>query len=181
MLKRKRVNVLDRIVIGNLISFLASIWLVMSCWVNTKKKAYFFQVLEAVTLCVSSVFFQAWTELSTLTLSAVRNALVMTDRYNRKLMWLFCVLIVVFGIPVNNLGLIGLLPIVATVILAICNFYLKSIRAIKWSFFVNCVMWGIFSFVIHDYVSAVTQVISCTVCLISIFRLPKEAQPYNEK
>lgn len=164
---------MNRIFIGNCISFLASIFLVMSCWVNTKKKAYLFQVLEALTLCVSSVFFMAWTELSTLTLSTVRNALVMTDHYNKKLMWVFCVLIVALGLPVNNLGLIGLLPIIATVILAICNYYLKDIRAIKWSFFFNCVMWGIFSLAIKDYVSAITQVISCTVAVLSILRLQK--------
>lgn len=167
---------MDRILTGNLISMLASVFLVLSCWVNTKRSAYLFQILEAVTLCISAVFFRAWTQLSTLTLSAIRNYLVMTERYNQRHMWIFSALVVIFGASVNNLGLLGLLPVAATVILAMCNYYLKDIVAIKWSFFLNCALWGIFSFSISDIVSGVTQVVSCTVCLVSIMRLNRSKQ-----
>ena len=162
---------MDRIVIGNMVSMLASVFLILSCWVNTKKSAYLFQILEAVTLCVSAVFFQAWTQLTTLALSALRNYLVMTERYDRKMMWIFSALVVVFGLAANNLGWLGILPVAATVILAICNYYLQDIMAIKWSFLFNCVLWGIFGFAIRDYVSGVTQAVTCCIGLVSIVRL----------
>ena len=167
----ERVDHMDRILIGNMISMLASVFLILSCWVNTKKSAYLFQILEALTLCISAVFFQAWTQLSTLTLSVLRNYLVMTERYDRRMMWIFSGLIVVFGLAVNNLGVLGLLPLVATVILAICNYYLQDIMAIKWSFLFNCVLWGIFGFAIRDYVSGITQAVTCGIGLVSIMRL----------
>ena len=71
----------------------------------------------------------------------------------------------------NNLGVLGLLPLVATVILAICNYYLQDIMAIKWSFLFNCVLWGIFGFAIRDYVSGITQAVTCGIGLVSIMRL----------
>lgn len=171
---------MDRILIGNMISMLASVFLILSCWVNTKKSAYLFQILEALTLCVSAVFFEAWTQLSTLTLSVLRNYLVMTERYDRRMMWIFSCLVVIFGLAVNNLGLLGLLPITATVILAMCNYYLQDIMAIKWSFLFNCVLWGIFGFAIRDYVSGITQVVTCCIGLLSIvklYRLRKQDGP----
>ena len=161
---------MDRILIGNMISMLASVFLILSCWVNTKKSAYLFQILE----------FEAWTQLSTLTLSVLRNYLVMTERYDRRMMWIFSCLVVIFGLAVNNLGLLGLLPITATVILAMCNYYLQDIMAIKWSFLFNCVLWGIFGFAIRDYVSGITQVVTCCIGLVSIvklYRLRKQDGP----
>lgn len=167
---------MDRILIGNMVSALASVFLICSCWVNTKKSAYLFQILEAVTLCVSAVFFQAWTQLSTLTLSALRNYLVMTERYDKRMMWIFSALVVIFGLAVNNLGWLGILPVAATVILAMCNYYLQDIMAIKWSFLFNCVLWGIFGFAIRDYVSGITQVVTCCVALVSIARLHRSRE-----
>ena len=45
------------IIIGNVISFFASIALILSCIVNDKREAYKYQVIEALILTVSSAFF----------------------------------------------------------------------------------------------------------------------------
>ncbi len=42
------------IIIGNVISFFASIALILSCIVNDKREAYKYQVIEALILTVSS-------------------------------------------------------------------------------------------------------------------------------
>lgn len=159
------------ILAGNLISAFASIFLVLSCWVSDRKRAYLLQAGESGCLCLSSVFFRSWAGLSTVFLSTVRNLLTAYGKYTNRLMWIFTVLVVALGLAVNNRGLIGLLPIAATVQLTVCNYYLKEILPIKWSFFANTVMWGIYDFAILDIVSGITQVIACLVCLVSILRL----------
>ena len=78
------------------------------------------------------------------------------------------------GLAVNNKGLIGLLPVFATVILTVCNYYAREIMAIKWSLFINIVLWAIYFFAILDVVSGITQVVIAVVTIASIFQLRLE-------
>ena len=45
------------IVIGNAISLIAGIFIILSMWVNDEKKAYKYQFLNAFILMISSIFF----------------------------------------------------------------------------------------------------------------------------
>ena len=45
------------IVIGNGISLIAGIFIILSMWVNDEKKAYKYQFLNAFILMISSYFF----------------------------------------------------------------------------------------------------------------------------
>lgn len=162
---------MNRILIGNLISFAASLALTAGCLMKDPKKVYILQVTENLILCVSSAFFGSWSGISTLLVSTARNILLVKERYDKKMMFLFIALVTVCGVCVNNRGLIGLLPVLATVILTVCNYYAKEILAIKWSLLLNLVLWAVYFFAIMDIASGVTQVVIAVVTLISIFRM----------
>ena len=162
---------MNRIILGNLISFAASLALTAGCLMKDPKKVYGMQVTENLILVASSVCFGAWSGISTLLVSTVRNILLVKGRFDKWMMYLFIALVTVCGLAVNNKGLIGLLPVLATVILTICNYYAREIRAIKWSLFVNIVLWAVYFFAILDVVSGVTQIVIAVVTLTSIIQL----------
>ena len=103
------------ILIGNGISLVAGIFLIISCCVNNVKKAYKYQFLESATLTISSVFFFSWTGMTSMAVSSIRNAMVYYDRLTIKWTIFFVIVAVIFGLYVNTLGLIGLLPIICIV------------------------------------------------------------------
>ena len=115
------------IIIGNIISFFASLALVLSCIVNDKREAYKFQVIEALILTVSSAFFLSWTGILTMLIAAGRNYLVMNDRLSSKLAIMFIIITIIICPIINTMGLIGLLPMIGIIQLTICNYYLKTI------------------------------------------------------
>ena len=117
---------MNRILLGNLISFLASLMLTAGCLMKDPKKVYAMQVAENLTLVVSSVCFGSWSGITTLLISTVRNVLLVKGHFDKKRMYLFSVLVTVCGLAVNNKGWIGLLPVLATVILTVCNYYARS-------------------------------------------------------
>lgn len=162
------------IIIGNVISFVAALFMMVSCCVNDQKKAYFCQMMNCAILCVAAVFFGSWAGLTTLIISATRNCLVMLGKYTKKMMYIFTPLVFVVGLLVNNRGLIGMLPPIATVQLSLCNYYAKSLLATKLSFFVNNLAWVIYAFAILDFSSGITDGVTCIVGLISIIRLLRE-------
>ena len=138
------------------------------------KKVYGMQVTENVILIVSSACFGSWSGISTLLVSTVRNILLVKGMFDKRMMYLFMILVTGCGLAVNNKGLIGLLPVLATVILTVCNYYAREIMAIKWSLFINIVLWAIYFFAILDVVSGITQVVIAVVTIASIFQLRLE-------
>ena len=73
------------IIIGNAISFIAGIFIILSMWVNDEKEAYKYQFLNAFILMISSVFFFSWTGVTTMAIAASRNAFVYKDKLTFKI------------------------------------------------------------------------------------------------
>lgn len=167
------------IIIGNILSLFAAIFRALSSCVNERKKVFTCQFLECLILCVASGFFGSWSGITTLGLSAARNILVAKDKFNRNIMIIFVVLVAVSGALANNRGLIGLLPVFATLEYTICCYYVKGVLATKYSIFINIALWVAYCFVIFDFVTAVTDLAVLAVGAVSIVRMHIEG--YRKK
>ena len=165
------MNLAMNIIIGNGISFVAGIFLLVSCIVNDEKTAYKYQFIEAFTLMISSVFFFSWTGVLTMGVAAARNLLVYKDRLTLRLTIFFLIFTVVFGFLINTLGIIGLLPVMAIVQITICNYCLKTIEHIKMSFIVNLLFYIVYFYAICDYISMIVQIITAAIGFVSWIKL----------
>ena len=161
------------IVMGNGISLIAGIFIILSMWVNDKKKAYKYQFLNAFILMISSVFFFSWTGVTTMAVAAARNAMVYKDRLTLNWTVFFIILSVVLGLMVNTMGFIGLLPIIGIVQITLCNYFLKSIKTIKAGFIINSVIYVIYFIAIWDISSACIESFTALVGVVSLVRLMK--------
>ena len=161
------------ILVGNGISFIAAIFLIVSYCVNDVKKAYKYQFLNAFILAISSVFFLSWTGVTTLSIASARNAMVYKDNLTFNWTIFFLIISVVLGVVVNTMGFIGLLPVIAIVQITICNYALKSIKSIKISFIVNSLIYIIYFLAILDFTSATAETITVAIGSLSLLRLIK--------
>ena len=159
------------LIIGNIISFIAGIFIILSMWVNDEKEAYKYQFLNAFILMISSVFFFSWTGVTTMAIAASRNAFVYKDKLTFNWTVFFIVISIILGFLVNTRGIIGFLPIIAIVQITICNYYLKSIKSIKTSFIVNSAFYIVYFLTIYDFSSCAFETITVIIGLISLFKL----------
>lgn len=159
------------ILVGNGISFIAGIFLIVSYCVNDVKKAYRYQFLNAFVLAISSVFFLSWTGVTTLSIASARNAMVYKDRLTFNWTIFFLIVSVVLGVLVNTLGFIGLLPVIAIVQITLCNYALKSIKSIKVSFIINSLIYIVYFLAILDFTSAAVETITVALGALSLVRL----------
>lgn len=159
------------ILVGNGISFIAGIFLIVSYCVNDVKKAYKYQFLNAFVLAISSVFFLSWTGVTTLSIASARNAMVYKDRLTFNWTIFFLIVSVVLGVLVNTMGFIGLLPVIAIVQITLCNYALKSIKSIKVSFIVNSLIYIVYFLAILDFTSAAVETITVALGALSLVRL----------
>lgn len=159
------------IIVGNIISLIAGVFLILSMWVNDEKRAYKHQFLNAFILMISSFFFLSWTGVTTMAIAATRNLFVYNDRLTLNWTIFFIVISVVLGLMVNTMGIIGLLPIIAIVQITISNYALKSIKWIKMSFIVNEFFYIVYFFAIYDFSSGIIELFTALIGLYSFFRL----------
>lgn len=164
------------IVIGNVISLIAGIFIILSMWVNDEKQAYKYQFLNAFILMISSVFFLSWTGVTTMAIAASRNAMVYKDKLTLNWTIFFIVISVVLGVLVNTMGIIGFLPIIAIIQITLCNYYLKTIKPIKISFIVNSAIYIIYFLAILDFSSTVIESITALIGVVSLLRLIRNDQ-----
>lgn len=165
---------MKNILIGNIISAVASVFLAVSCVVNDKRKAYFCQLMESLFLVISSVFFFAWVRLITQALAVARNYLVMNEKFTARLMWAFTIVGTMIGLIINTEGWLGLMPIVATIQLTLCNYYCRSLKATKWGFLVNVLIWGTYSFLILDFAYGAANAAIAIAGFVSLWKLYQE-------
>lgn len=159
------------IVIGNIISLIAGIFIILSMWVNDEKQAYKYQFLNAFILMISSVFFLSWTGVTTMAIAASRNAMVYKDKLTINWTIFFIIISVAIGLLVNTMGFIGLLPIIAIVQITLCNYYFKTIKLIKTGFIVNSVIYIVYFLAILDFASAAIESITALIGIIALVRL----------
>lgn len=159
------------IIIGNIISLIAGVFIILSMWVNDEKKAYLYQFLNAFILIISSVFFFSWTGVTTMAIAATRNMMVYKDRLTLRWTVFFIVISVVLGLMVNTMGFVGLLPIIAIVQITLCNYYLKTIKSIKTSFIVNSAIYIVYFLAILDFSSAAIESITALIGVVALFKL----------
>ena len=159
------------IIIGNVISFIAGIFIILSMWVNDEKQAYKYQFLNAFILMISSVFFLSWTGVTTMAIAASRNAMVYKDKLTKKWTIFFIVISVVLGLLVNTMGFVGLLPIIAIIQITLCNYYLKTIKPIKIGFIVNSAIYIVYFLAILDFASATIESITALIGVVALVRL----------
>ena len=165
------MNLALNIVVGNVISLIAGIFIILSMWVNDEKDAYKYQFLNAFILMISSVFFLSWSGVTTMAIAAARNVMVYNDKLTSKWMGFFIIISIVIGVLVNTMGIIGILPIIAIVQITLCNYYFKSIGLIKTGFIVNSAIYIVYFFAIFDFASAAIESFTALVGVVSLFRL----------
>lgn len=159
------------IVIGNVISLIAGIFIIISMWVNDEKQAYKHQFLNAFILMISSVFFFSWTGVVTMAIAASRNLMVYNDKLTFRWTVFFIVISIVLGVLVNTMGFVGLLPIIAIVQITLCNYYLKTIKKIKIGFIVNSAIYIVYFLAIWDFASAAIESFTALVGVVALARL----------
>lgn len=158
------------ILIGNILSLIAATFMAVSSLAKRRSVIFTLQFFECFILAVASFFFSSYAAIATLLLCAIRNLLTAKDMFGKKMMYIFFVLTAVLGIITNNRGIIGLLPVIATLQYTVCSHIFKGLFLTRISIFVNTAIWVIYSFIIKDFS---TGIVDSVVLLTTTFGIIK--------
>ena len=161
------------IIIGNIIALIASILMVYSGMLKQKKKILYFQTVQIGMSVISNIILGGITGAIINTLSMIRNILCYKDKLGLKEKIVITILAVILTIKFNNLGYIGLLPLISTIVY-IWLMNIKDVKKFKLSIGFTMLMWFIYDIVIKSYTSAIFDFMNIVANIVTLFKIKND-------
>lgn len=158
------------IIIGNIIALIASILMVYSGVIKQKKKIIYVQTIQIGLLVISNFVLGGFTGAIINALSFIRNILCYKNKLGMKEKVIIIMLSIVLSLIFNNLGIIGLLPLIST-ITYILLMDTKNVINFKVLTIFTLVLWLIYDINIKSYTSAIFDFMCVIANIIAIFQL----------
>lgn len=160
------------IIIGNIIALIASIFMVYSGVIKNKKKILFVQTIQIALSVASNIILGGITGAIINTICCIRNVLCYKNRLTLIPKIFITILAIFLSLKFNNLGLIGILPLISTVIY-IWLMNTKDVIKFKKLIIFTMLTWGIYDICIKSYTSAIFDFASIITNIISIYEIRK--------
>lgn len=163
------VNV-NYLIIGNVVALLASIVMVYAGILKDKKQILFAQTVQCGLFILSNIILGGISGAIVNFLSCIRNVLCYKGWLGIFEIIILTILSVGLTVIFNDLGIIGLLPMISTVSYI---FFMNTKSIVRFKFLVifTTVLWLIYDIFIRSYTSALFDlfcVITNTISLIQI-------------
>ena len=148
------------IIFGNICSLLAMATDSISSTRKTPKSVLWVQNASQLFYCIGAIILKGYSGAVQNVVSILRNLVVIREINSRFLEWTLLILGVFLGLFFNNLGWVGLLPVIANLQYTIAVFkFHDNERAIKVSFMLGAVMFSVFSLAIWNIVGLFTNLV----------------------
>ena len=171
---------MSHIVVGNVIALIASILMVIAGFQKFKKKILFVQIIQIALSVASNIILGGYTGAIINAISLVRDILCYKDKMGTKEKVIIIIFSVGLSIAFNNLGWIGMLPVVATVTYIIFM-STKNVVKFKTVIIFAMAMWFLYDLRIKCYTASAFDFASIIANLIAIYQIKKGIKKENNK
>lgn len=151
----------QNLIIGNLFSLLSAICIMISAAQKSKRSFMLYQIGDTVFGSFANIILSAYAALAISLICLVRNILSYKNKLTQPLTIILTILGIIFGLYVNNLGVIGFLPIIAAASFTICIYITKNEQQMRYALAVNMLLWFVHSVYVQAYPSAVANIVLC--------------------
>lgn len=170
---------MTNLVIGNIVATISAIFMIYAGILKDKKKIIYVQTIQIALLVVSNFVLGGFLGGIVNILCVIRNILSYNDKLDFKAKMILTVLSIVFSVPSNNLGILGLLPLISTVIY-IWLMNIKDVIKFKYLIIFTNFTWLVYDILILSVVTAVFDFVCICTNFISILRIGKDKEQNKE-
>ena len=159
------------IIIGNICSLLAMGSDSLSSAQKTTKRVLWVQNLSQTIYCIGSIFLRGYSAAVQNVVSIIRNLVAIQGISKKWIEWGLTLLGVVLGVAFNNIGWVGLLPVIANLQYTIVIFRFRgNERILKASFLASALMFAVFNGAVWSIVGIFTNLVVAISTGISLFK-----------
>ncbi len=157
--------------------------MVYSGFLKKKKKILYAQTIQIGLSVLSNLILGGITGAIINALSCIRNILCYKNKLNIIAKIILILFSIILSIMFNNLGVIGLFPVISTVTY-ILLMNIKDVVKFKWLIIFTMLMWLIYDVYIKSYTSTIFDFMNIVANIISIIQInnnKKQGERKNEK
>lgn len=158
------------LIIGNIFSLLSATCIAVSVIKKSKRDLIWWQIIDVIFCILSNIALYTYSALTTNSISLIRNILAYKNKLNKNITWILLILCVIVGLWVNNRGIIGLFPIIASASYTVFMFITKNEQQMRWALVSNLILWFIHDTYVQAYPSALTDMALSVWTLIQIYK-----------
>ena len=169
-----------QIICGNIVALIASILMLISGIIKDRKKIIYIQTLQILAFAISDLILGGYTGTIVNLISLARNYWCYKDKLTNTKKITLILLSITFSLLFNNLGFLGLLPLISTVVYT-CFMDVKNTIKLKSLIIFTMVLWLIYDSFIKSYTSAVFDFFSIIANAITIYQLAHKNNTQTKK
>lgn len=149
------------LIIGNIFSLFSALCIWISVAQRNKKQFMLWQVGDTVFGIIANIALYAYAALVISVVCLIRNILSYKNKLSKNITIVLLILSVFIGLYVNNKGVIGWLPIIASASFTICIYITKNEQQMRYATVLNTTLWFVHNFYVQAYPSAIANVVLC--------------------
>ena len=159
------------IILGNLCTLLAMGTDSLSATQKTTTRVLWVQNISQLLYCGSAIFLRGYSAAAQNIASIVRNLVAIKQVDSKVVQWFLVIFGAILGLCLNNLGWVGLIPVIANLQYTLVIFqFQNNDKALKISFLISALMFTFFSLTIYNFVGVVTNFVVAITTAISLFK-----------
>ena len=162
-------------VVGNVIAFIAALIMVYSGLMKNKKKIIYAQSVQLGLISISDLIMGGITGAIVNLVSCVRNILCYKNKLNITAKILITLITTILSIKFNNLGFIGLLPLISTIVY-IWTMDTKNVIKLKIVIIFTMITWFIYEMTIKLYISAIFDIANIIANIMTIKKIKSKTE-----
>ena len=160
----------SHLIIGNLFSLLAAICVAVSVIRKNKNELILWQLWSIILSTFSCLALGAYAATITCITDMIRNALAYKNRLTSQLTAFLVLLCIITSLWINNLGIIGILAIVASASYTIFMYTTINEQQMRWALVLNQILCFVHDLNIQAYPAVAVAVTLIIWTSIQIFR-----------
>lgn len=171
---------MTNIIIANVVALIASLLMVYTGIIKRKDRIVLVQTIQIGLSVLSNIILGGITGAIINAISCIRNILCYKDKLGKLAKMLIIIASIVPSLMFNNLGFIGILPIVSAVVYTL---FMDTKDIIKFKYLTIFIMflWGTYDLYIKSYSSAVFDFMTILANIYSVSKIIFEKRKSKSK
>lgn len=155
------------LVIGNLCAGISVILLCVSVFRKKKEGILIVQSFDCTFCILADILVGSYSGAVISFLALVRNIVNVKGKMTVRLGLVFCTIASIVSLLVNTKGIIGTLPILATIEFTVGTAYYSDAQKIRFLMIPNIILWMIHDICIGLYTSAIGDLITLIATIVA--------------
>lgn len=166
---------MNTIILGNLFSLIAMGSDTFSATRKSAKAVLLVQCVSQFLYGMSSLVLKGYSAVVQSTVSIVRNLVAVKGNTAKWIEWMLVALGVGLGLLFNNLGTVGLLPVISNLEYSVAVFlFRENEKALKIAFLINIALFAVFNAAILNIVGVAGNLVVAGTTAVSLYKEWKE-------